>query len=211
MLHEYETTLILRSDLDAAEATGTIERFESSLGENDATLLVRDDWGKRKMAYPIKKSSKGHYVLFSFLSQAHQIEELERRLRLAERGIRFLTVRVADSVDVPARMAEAEEQRKKLAEEAERRAEQEALEAAKAAAEAEARAEAAAAAAAEAEARAAVEAAAAAEAEAYQATAEAAEEAAPAEAAEEAAPAEAAEEAAPEDAEAAAETTDSEG
>ena len=42
-----------------AEATGTIERFESSLGETDATLLVRDDWGKRKMAYPIKKSSKG--------------------------------------------------------------------------------------------------------------------------------------------------------
>jgi small subunit ribosomal protein S6 len=135
-LHEYETTLIIRPDLNDADTTGIMERFEASLEENEGTLLVRDDWGKRKLAYTIAKHNRGHYVLFSFLSNTGTILELERRIRIDDRVMRFLTVRVADSVDVPARMAEAAEQREKLAEIAAKRAEEAAVAAAKAAQEA---------------------------------------------------------------------------
>ncbi|MFT4621994.1 MAG: small subunit ribosomal protein S6 [Myxococcota bacterium] len=122
LLHEYETTLIVRSDVDDAAVTEILERFEGRLVEGKATLLLRDDWGTRKLAYPIDGQVKGRYVLFSYLSEAESIAEFERRVRIEDRIIRFLTIRVSNSVDVPTRLAEAKETREKRAEEAARRA-----------------------------------------------------------------------------------------
>ena len=122
LLHEYETTIIIRPDVDDAAVTDIVDRFEGRLGDAEATLLLRDDWGTRKLAYTIDGHLKGRYVLFNYLSDADAIAEFERRIRNEDRIVRFLTIRVADSVDVPARMAEAEEVRAKRAEDAARRA-----------------------------------------------------------------------------------------
>ena len=122
LLHEYETTIIIRPDVDESDVKDIVERFEERLGEAKATLLLRDDWGSRKMAYSIGNHGKGRYVLFNFLSDADAITELERRIRIEDRILRFLTIRVADSPDVPTRIAEAAELRVRKAEEAARRA-----------------------------------------------------------------------------------------
>ena len=121
-INEYELTLILRPDLDEATTTGILDKFESLITDSEGTLLVRDDWGQRKMAYEIQDHQKGRYVLEKFLASPTLISELERRIRLEERIIRFLTVRKPGSVDVDARLTEAAEERAKLAEEAAKRA-----------------------------------------------------------------------------------------
>lgn len=130
LLHEYETTLIIRPDLDDPSTYGIVERIESALAENGGTLLIRDDWGKRKLAYAIDRHLKGHYILLNFLAPAELVSELERRIRITDGIIRFLTVRIADAVDMETRVAEAAEQRARREEEAaRRRAEAEAEEA----------------------------------------------------------------------------------
>lgn len=115
--HEYELTIILRPDLDDADTYAIVEKIEGAITAGGAHLLERDDWGKRKLAYLIDKHQKGHYVLLNFLSEPQGILEVERIIRIEDRILRFLTVRVADAVNVADRVAEAEIANKRKAEE----------------------------------------------------------------------------------------------
>lgn len=135
--HEYETVVIVRPDLDDADTLSIFDRFEKVITENGGHMLLRDDWGKRKLAYTIEKQSKGHYVLLNHLSPAELVSELERIIRNEDRVIRFMTVLLDREVDVPERLEAAEEKRKKIAAELAAQAEAEA----RARAEAEARGE----------------------------------------------------------------------
>ena len=124
--HEYEIVFILRPDLDEATVVACIEDYEALINDNDGSVLLRDDWGQRKLAYPIKRHLKGHYVLVTFLAPATLVAELERRIRINDKVLRFLTVKVADQVDVAARERQAAEERRVRADEAKARAEAEA-------------------------------------------------------------------------------------
>lgn len=120
MLHnEYETVIILRPDLDDSATYGIVEKLEAVVADNGGHLLIRDDWGKRKLAYPIAKHLKGHYVLLSHLAPPDLVTELERRIRIEDSIIRFLTVKLGDAVDVPVRLEQVAEQ-KRLRDEQER-------------------------------------------------------------------------------------------
>lgn len=117
MLHnEYETVVIIRPDLDDATTYGLVEKFEQVITGNGGHILIRDDWGKRKLAYPVAKHQKGHYVLLSHLAPASLVTELERRIRNEDAVIRFLTTRLGEVDDVPARIETAAEQRRVRAE-----------------------------------------------------------------------------------------------
>jgi len=120
--NEYEIVFIIRPDLDDATTLEVIEKVESVITENGGHALTRDDWGKRKLAYPIKKHLKGHYVLVNFLAPAELIDELERRIRITDAIIRFLTVKRFDLVEVAPRLEQAAEQRRLREEEARARA-----------------------------------------------------------------------------------------
>jgi small subunit ribosomal protein S6 len=123
--HEYETVIIVRPDLDDADTYGIVERFEKVITENGGHLLLRDDWGKRRLAYLIDKHQKGHYVLFSHLSPAPLVSELERIIGNEDRVIRFMSVLIDTSVEVEPRLVRAEEERKERELRAKLRAEQE--------------------------------------------------------------------------------------
>ena len=164
--HEYETTYLIKPELPDDAVKAVLEKVTGIIENHSGSILLTDDWGKRKLAYPIQKHTRGHYFYVSYVSGPDLIAELERNLRIDDNLLRFLTVKVGDDVDVEARRVAAAEVAAKRAEE---RAAREAEEAARAAAEAEAEAERAARAAKAAERAAAAEAAAAAE------TAEAAE------------------------------------
>ena len=126
LTHEYETVVIIRPDLDDADTRENIEKLTSIITENSGTMLLKDEWGKRKLAYPIENHLKGHYVLFNFLGPATAIDEIERRIRINDRIIRFMTVKLEHNVDIPAKIATAAEIQAKRDEEARIRAEQEA-------------------------------------------------------------------------------------
>ncbi len=124
MFHEYEIIIILRPDIDDAATIAGIERVESTITELEAHLLERDDWGKRRLAYPIRKHTKGHYVLLRSVASPGHILEIERRMRIDDRFIRFMTVKVDEAVDVAFRVEQAREKREAAEAEATRRAEE---------------------------------------------------------------------------------------
>ena len=111
MLHEYETMIVIRPDLDDAVTTGIVEKLEGVVLDKQGTILLRDDWGKRKLAYEIQKFQKGHYFQINYLGKGPEVKEIERRLRIDPDVLRFLTVQVSEDVrDIEARRKEAAEQ-----------------------------------------------------------------------------------------------------
>jgi len=97
---EYETIFILRPDLanDGISAVNT--KIRGVVEGNGGKLLKIENWGRRKLAYEVKKQLKGIYLFWKYLGDAGLVEEVERNLRLADQVIRYYSVKVADNVDV---------------------------------------------------------------------------------------------------------------
>jgi small subunit ribosomal protein S6 len=97
---EYETIFILRPDLanDAISAVNTKVRGVIEAG--GGKLLKVENWGRRKLAYEVKKQLKGIYLFWRYLGGAGLVEEVERNLRLSDQVIRYYSVKVANNVDI---------------------------------------------------------------------------------------------------------------
>jgi len=117
--NEYETIIIIRPDLDDSVTYGIVEKLEQVVTGNGGHLLNREDWGKRKLAYPVEKHQKGHYLLLQHIAPPALVTEFERRIRIEDSIIRFLTSKLGDAVDVPVRLEQVAEQ-KRIREEQER-------------------------------------------------------------------------------------------
>ncbi len=89
----YETMCIVHPEIVGDAYTAILEKFKGILADQKATLLKVDEWGERKLAYPIRKQERGTYVLFFFEAETDALNEFERRLRLDESIMRFQTVR----------------------------------------------------------------------------------------------------------------------
>ena len=115
ILNEYETIYVTRPDLDSDEQTRLDEKFESVITKN-GSILVKEEWGKRKLAYEVKKHNYGHYTYLNFVGPADIPTEIERSVRIEDNIIRFLTVKLDDTVDVEECRVVAEERQRKRAE-----------------------------------------------------------------------------------------------
>ena len=94
MTNQYETVFILTPVLSEQQMTETVEKFKALLTEKGAELLNEENWGMRKMAYPIQKKSTGFYTLLEFKAEPEVIERLEVAYRRDERVLRYLTVKL---------------------------------------------------------------------------------------------------------------------
>jgi len=120
-VREYELTFIVQPEISDEGCAALREKLDAELQKSAAIRLLYDDWGKRKLAYEIKKFQKGHYFVLSFLDAGKAVPELERILRLEDSVLRFLCVLVDEEVkDIEARKARAVEEERI---QAERRAE----------------------------------------------------------------------------------------
>lgn len=125
-MREYEFVYVVQPDAEPERLDEIHARVNATIEGGQGRILLRDDWGKRKLAYEIEKFQKGHYFLVEMLGDGKFIAELERGMRLDPDVLRYLTILVDESVkDVSARVERAE---KESAERAERRAERERLE-----------------------------------------------------------------------------------
>jgi small subunit ribosomal protein S6 len=107
-VREYELVYIIQPDAAPEKEKDLQTRIDGYISQAEGITLLWDDWGKRKLAYEVKKFQKGHYLLASFLGAGDAIPEIERMLRLDPDVLRFLTVKVSDKVaDVEARVTEA--------------------------------------------------------------------------------------------------------
>jgi len=97
-LREYETVYILKPDTGQEEISQMNARVRGILESMGGKLLDLDNWGKRKLAYEIRKQLKGIYLYWRYLAPSGVVEEIQRNLRMLDAVIRYYTVRVAENV-----------------------------------------------------------------------------------------------------------------
>jgi len=107
--HEYETIYVTRPDLEEAEQLRIDEKLKGIVANGGGDLLIFEQWGKRKLAYNIKKNSHGIYFYYQYLGFNDLVTELERNFRILEPVLKYLTIKL-DEVDREARIAEAAQQ-----------------------------------------------------------------------------------------------------
>ena len=93
-MNRYETVFILTPVLSDEQAKEAVKKFESLLSDIGGNMLHKEEWGMRKLAYPIQKKSTGFYQLFEFEAEGSVIAKLETEFKRDERVIRFLTVKM---------------------------------------------------------------------------------------------------------------------
>ncbi len=92
-MNNYETVFILTPVLSEVQMKEAVDKFKNLLTEQGAEIVNEENWGLRKLAYPIDKKSTGFYTLLEFKANPAVIERLEVNFRRDERVIRFLTVK----------------------------------------------------------------------------------------------------------------------
>ena len=90
-MNHYETVFILTPVLSDVKMKEAVEKFKGILTAEGAAIVNEENWGLKKLAYPIQKKSTGFYQLIEFDAEPSVIEKLEVNFRRDERVIRFLT------------------------------------------------------------------------------------------------------------------------
>ena len=91
-MNHYETVFILTPVLSDPQMKEAVEKFKGVLTDNGATIVNEENWGLRKLAYPIQKKSTGFYTLIEFDAEPTIVKILETAFRRDEKVLRFLTV-----------------------------------------------------------------------------------------------------------------------
>ena len=90
----YEELFILKPDTVEEEVDGFVEQIQQVITTGKGTVDKTDKWGVRNLAYRVQKYSEGLYVLIQFSCTPDLIKEVERRMRVADQVIKFITVRI---------------------------------------------------------------------------------------------------------------------
>ncbi len=93
-MNQYETVFILTPVLSDEQMKEAVKKYEGYLKKNGAEIVHRENWGMRKLAYPIQKKSTGFYQLFEYKNDGSIITDLELQFKRDERILRFLTVKL---------------------------------------------------------------------------------------------------------------------
>ncbi len=94
----YEELFIVKPDAPDEEVDAFIEQMRGVVTNAGGTVDKVEKWGKRKLAYRVEKFREGAYILFQFTAPAETVKEFERRLRVADLVIKFLTVRIDETL-----------------------------------------------------------------------------------------------------------------
>jgi small subunit ribosomal protein S6 len=103
---EYETIFILKPDVTNEVIGAANSKIRGVLEAGGGTLLKIENWGRRKLAYEVKKQLKGIYIFFRYLGNPGLVEEIERNLHLTDSVIRQYSVKIAENVDAATRVSE---------------------------------------------------------------------------------------------------------
>ncbi len=88
----YESIIIINATLEDAQIEAEIEKIKDFITKNQGEMRAMEKWGRRRLAYAIKKKNNGYYMLYEFKAPGELIAKLERQYLLNENIIRFITV-----------------------------------------------------------------------------------------------------------------------
>ena len=94
MNRTYEIMFIVRPDVEEADLDKLIEGFSANVTNGGGEVKSVEKMGRRRLAYTVSKFNDGFYVLLTILAQGSLVAEIERRLRVSEQVIKFITVRI---------------------------------------------------------------------------------------------------------------------
>jgi small subunit ribosomal protein S6 len=97
-LKRYETLFIVQSELSSEEITAIIDRYSKIITDMKGTVLKVERWGKRKLAYLIRKQARGFYILIDFAGRREIVAEVERILKFDDKVLKYMSVKLADSM-----------------------------------------------------------------------------------------------------------------
>lgn len=93
---EYETIYIMRPSVDPDDADKIATRMSEVVDRLKGKMVKVDNWGKRKLAYPINKQTRGVFVYFKYIGFGDMVAEIERNLRMQDTVVRFQTIMTND-------------------------------------------------------------------------------------------------------------------
>ncbi|MBP5994548.1 MAG: 30S ribosomal protein S6 [Crocinitomicaceae bacterium] len=93
-MNSYETVFILTPVLSDDQAKEAVQKFEGEIKSLGGSIAHSENWGLRKLAYPIQKKSTGFYFLVEFQAEGNVVANFELMLKRDERVLRFLTVKM---------------------------------------------------------------------------------------------------------------------
>lgn len=96
LIEKYETMIVLSTKLGEEGINQTVEKFKTLISDN-GTLENVEEWGKRKLAYPINYENEGYYVLLQFESKPEFPRELDRIYNITDGVIRTLIIKREDA------------------------------------------------------------------------------------------------------------------
>lgn len=107
----YEELFILRPDATDEEINPVVDQVKSVITSTGGTVDKEDRWGVRKLAYKVAKRSEGYYILIQFTAGSQTVKEVERRLRVSDLVIKYLTVRIDEKLKRLEKRKKAREKR----------------------------------------------------------------------------------------------------
>jgi small subunit ribosomal protein S6 len=106
---EYETIFILRPDVSRESSESISARVNDVVAREGGTLTRVENWGRRRLAYPVAKQRRGVYVYLKYVGRGGVVSELERNLRMLDDVIKYQTVKLSDEVQRAGLVVSAED------------------------------------------------------------------------------------------------------
>jgi small subunit ribosomal protein S6 len=100
-MRKYEMMLLLSPELGSEERQAIIDMVAGVIEADGGSMIEvnEKDWGLRELAYPVKKQSRGYYILFTFAVPGQAVAELERKIRITDGVFKFVTVKLDDKYE----------------------------------------------------------------------------------------------------------------
>ncbi|MDD2503009.1 MAG: 30S ribosomal protein S6 [Clostridia bacterium] len=93
-MNRYESIYVIRPTVEEEGIKALVERFSNLIQQEGGQVENVDEWGKRRLAYPIDDLNEGYYVLVNFSAESDLPEELERNYKITDDILRYLTIRI---------------------------------------------------------------------------------------------------------------------
>lgn len=99
-MRRYETFIIIDPDLSDEERSPIFEKVKDLIKQEKCLLVTLDEWGGRRLAYEIKKKSRGYYVRLDYCGTGKFVDEMERFFRIDDRVMKYMTVLLDKYADI---------------------------------------------------------------------------------------------------------------
>ena len=99
-MRRYETFIIIDPDLSDEERSPIFEKVKDLIKQEECLLVTLDEWGGRRLAYEIKKKSRGYYVRLDYCGTGKLVNEMERFSRIDDKVMKYMTVLLDKHADI---------------------------------------------------------------------------------------------------------------